>query len=369
MFEHSTRVVLAGVLIVLVAASAYGILRTRSADSASGPGQSSTLVAGTVIDTTGIKHIVPLDKVVSGGVPMDGIPSIDRPKFISAVEGDRFLSDAEIVFGLYFAGEARAYPAMILAWHEIVNDVVNGQPVLITYCPLCYASIAYERTIDGVAVQFGVSGKLYNSDLVMYDRLTESYWSQILGKAIVGEFSGRELKRIPIDFTTWGVWKHLHPDTLVLSKDTGYVRSYGVDPYQGYYASDEVWFPLEHQDQRLHPKALIYGLVIGESQKAYPKDTITQRGVISDTVGGANVAVWAIQEGPIRVFDRNVGNATLEFTLEEGRIFDTQTHSEWNIDGVAISGLYSGTRLTRIVGITCFWFAWGAFYPDTSLYS
>jgi len=147
------------VLIVLVAVSAYGILRTRSADSASGPGQSSTLVAGTIIDTTGIKHIVPLDKVVSGGVPMDGIPSIDRPKFISAVEGGRFLSDAEIVFGLFFAEEARAYPAMILAWHEIVNDIVNGQPVLITYCPLCYASIAYERTIDGEVVQFGVSGK------------------------------------------------------------------------------------------------------------------------------------------------------------------------------------------------------------------
>jgi len=355
-------------LIALVAASTYAILKTQAADSASGSSRSSTFT-GTVLDTNEIKHIVPLDKIVSGGVPMDGIPSIDRPKFISAAEGNRFLSDAEIVFGLNYAGEARAYPAMILVWHEIVNDVVNEHPVLVTYCPLCYAAIAFERTIDGDPVQFGVSGKLYNSDLVMYDRLTESYWSQILGKAIAGELSGRELGRIPIDFTTWGVWKSLHPDTLVLSKDTGFARSYGADPYQGYYTSSEVWFPLEHEDQRLHPKTLIYGLAIGELHGAYPRDTISQRGVINDGVGGTNVAVWVVQDGPVRVYDRNVGNITLEFVLEDQRIFDMQTYSEWNLDGVAISGAYAGTQLTRIVGTECFWFAWAAFYPDTGIYS
>jgi len=160
-----------------------------------------------------------------------------------------------------------------------------------------------------------------------------------------------------------------HLDTLVLSKDTGYVRSYGGDPYQGYYTSDEVWFPLEHRDQRLHPKTLVYGIVIGESQKAYPRETMTQHGVINDQVGGTSVAVWGFQDNPTRVYDRTVGGVTIEFTLENGRIFDSQTHSEWNIDGFAISGPYKGIQLTRIVGITCFWFAWAAFYPETSLYS
>lgn len=353
-------------LLVLISASAYAMIGTPKRGSA---GESEGSVAGTGTERGGTKHIVPLDRIVSGGVPMDGIPSIDNPKFISASEGDEFLSDADAVFGIYYSGEARAYPAMIMVWHEIVNDVVNRKPVLITYCPLCYAAIAYERMIDGQAVQFGVSGKLYNSDLVMYDRLTESYWSQILGKAIVGEFAGRELTRIPLDSTTWSVWKQLHPDTLVLSKDTGYTRSYGVDPYQAYYTSGEVWFPLEHSDQRLHPKTLIYGLTIGQSQKAYTRDIITQRGVINDQVDGIQVAVWAVRDNPTRAFDRHVGNVTLEFTIDGGRIFDTPTHSEWNVDGLAISGPYEGTQLTRIDGVACFWFAWAAFYENGDLYS
>ncbi len=341
------------VLIALVAASGYAILNSQSSRS-----QLSTQPLSTpVTDTGGTRHIVPLDKIVSGGVPKDGIPSIDHPKFVSASGGNSFVSDSDVVFGLEYAGEARAYPALILVWHEVVNDVVNGQPVLITYCPLCYASIAYERTIDGEAVEFGVSGKLYNSDLVMYDRKTESYWSQILGKAIVGPLAGRELKRIPIDFTTWGVWKNMHPDTMILSRDTGFARSYGVDPYDGYYTSDQIWFPIDHPDQRLHPKALVYGVIVDGAQKAYARDRLTQIELINDQLGGTDVVVWSIQNSPIRTFERHIGAASLEFVLENGRIYDTQTHSEWNIDGVAMSGPYAGTKLTRIVGVTCFWFA------------
>jgi len=368
-FQFRTGIVLVGVLMLLAGASAYSVLRTPSASTANSFEQSFRPGDGTVMETNGVKHIVPLDRIVSGGVPMDGIPSIDRPKFIASMEADRFLSGEEVVFGLYYGREARAYPAMIMVWHEIVNDVVNGQPVLVTYCPLCYAAIAYERVIDGVAVEFGVSGKLYNSDLVMYDRLTKSFWSQILGKAIVGQYAGRELKRIPLDLTTWRLWKQLHPDTVVLSKDTGFSRAYGVDPYLGYYDSDEVWFPLEHRDQRMNSKTLIYGLTMGSSRTAYPVQIIAKHVVLNDEVGGFKIAVWALGKTSARAFDRAVGNVTLDFTSEAGRIFDIQTHSEWNLDGVAISGPYRGTHLTRIAGITCFWFAWAAFYPDTGLYS
>ncbi len=353
------------VLIALAAASGYAIFSSQSSSSQ----RSTQLLSTPVTDTGGVRHIVPLDKIISGGVPKDGIPSIDHPKFVSVSSANSFVSDSDIVFGLEYAGEARAYPALILVWHEIVNDVVNGQPVLITYCPLCYASIAFERTIDGEAVEFGVSGMLYNSDLVMYDRKTESYWSQILGKAIVGPLAGRDLKRIPIDFTTWGVWKKAHQDTTVLSRDTGYVRSYGVDPYDGYYTSDQIWFPIDHLDQRLHPKALVYGVMVDGAQEAYARDRLTQIELINDQVGGTDVVVWSIQNSSIRVFESRIGVVTLEFVLENGRIYDTQTHSEWNVEGVAISGPYAGTKLTRIVGVTCFWFAWATFYPDTGLYS
>lgn len=319
--------------------------------------------------TNGVKHIVPLEKIVSGGVPKDGIPSIDNPKFVSAEDGERFLTADDLVFGLYYAGEARAYPAMILVWHEIVNDWVNGQPVLITYCPLCYTSAAYERTIEGRAVEFGVSGRLYNSDLVMYDRATDSFWSQVLGKAIMGELAGRELERIPIDHTTWGVWKRIHPETKVLSLNTGHTRAYGSDPYGGYYQSSQIWFPVDHTDNRLHPKELVYGLTIGTEQKAYTRKIVDERGVINDKVGGMNVVVLAVANSPVRVFNRQVGDSTLEFVVENGRILDTKTRSEWNIDGLAVSGPRAGTQLNRIVGLTSFWFAWVAFYPNTGLYS
>ena len=146
-----------------------------------------------VITTDGVKHIVPLDKIRSGGPPKDGIPSIDNPKFVNANEAE-FVSDNDVVIGLEINGEIKAYPLSILVWHEIVNDNVGDIPVAVTYCPLCFTNQVFERTIDGNEVEFGTSGKLYNSNLVMYDRLTESYWSQALGTAIVGELAGHELK-------------------------------------------------------------------------------------------------------------------------------------------------------------------------------
>lgn len=316
-----------------------------------------------------VKHLVPLEKIVPGGPPKDGIPSIDNPKFVSAAEADGFLSDQEIVFGLFLDGVARAYPSQILVWHEIVNDYVNGKPILITYCPLCFTGAAFERSINGQAVEFGTSGKLYNSDLVMYDRKTDSYWSQILGIAIVGELTGYELTRIPLDHITWKEWKKLHPDTEVLSRETGFRRSYGVDPYSGYYTSSDILFPVENRDDRLPPKAITYGLEIDGKFKAYLVEDIANLGVINDRIGDKDVLIVGRQGGPSRSFYRNVDNDTLEFEIVNERIFDKQTGSEWNIDGEAISGVLKNKQLEQVVGTVNFWFAWVAFYPETDLYS
>jgi hypothetical protein len=358
-------------VVVLAAGSAYtytAFFQIKSPVTATDVQRTVTSVGGEITVTNGVKHIVPLEKLLSGGPPKDGIPSIDYPKFVSAEEADTFLVGEDLVFGLDFGGAVRAYPALILVWHEIVNDWVKDEPILVTYCPLCYTSVAFERRINGEAVEFGVSGKLYNSDLVMYDRLTDSYWSQVLGKAIVGELAGQELRRIPLDHTTWAVWKRMHPETQVLSRDTGHVRAYGSDPYGGYYTSGQIWFPVENRDDRLHPKELVYGIIVGGEQKAYVKKALDERGVVNDRVGGVDVVVLGVPFGPARAYERRVGDTTLDFVVENGKIFDVQTRSEWTVDGVAISGAHAGTRLTRIVGITSFWFAWVAFYPNTTLY-
>ena len=151
-----------------------------------------------------IKHTVPLDKIVSGGPPQDGIPSIDSPKFQSVQEADEILEDSEFVLGLNINGDIRVYPLQILVWHEIVNDVVGGKPIAVTYCPLCFTNQVFNRTlIDGNIVEFGTSGKLYNSNLVMYDRKSNSLWSQALGEGIVGDYSGIKLEKIPFDIAYW----------------------------------------------------------------------------------------------------------------------------------------------------------------------
>ena len=171
-------------------------------------------IESVIMETDGLKHIIPLDKIRGGGPPKDGIPSIDNPVFAN-VDNSQFMSNSDTVIGLEIDGEAKAYPLFILVWHEIVNDEIGGVPVSVTYCPLCYTNQVFERIIDGNTVEFGTSGKLYNSNLLMYDRFTESYWSQALGMAVTGELTGYKLDLVPFDVITWGDWKTLHPDTLV----------------------------------------------------------------------------------------------------------------------------------------------------------
>ena len=320
-----------------------------------------------LMETNGVKHLVPLDKIKGGGPPKDGIPSVDDPVFASISES-QFMSDSDTVIGLEINGDARAYPLFILVWHEIVNDTVGEIPVSVTYCPLCYTNQVFERIVDGEEVEFGTSGKLYNSNLLMYDRLTESYWSQALGLAVKGELTGTQLNLVPFDVITWGDWKELYPDTLVMTTETGYLRSYATDPYGNYYTEPRIMFPVEYKDDRIHPKEIIIGIEIDDVYKAYRQNDIESETVINDSVNDEPLLLVSLFSENSRVFERTVNDEILDFQFNENKIVDLQTDSEWNYDGIAISGPYLGTQLERIPTSPGFWFEWFAFHPDTLVY-
>ncbi|MDF2421429.1 MAG: DUF3179 domain-containing protein [Nitrosopumilus sp.] len=320
-----------------------------------------------IMETNGIKHIIPLDKIKGGGPPKDGIPSIDNPVF-SNIQDSNFMSDSDTVIGLEINGEAKAYPLFILVWHEIVNDRLGDTPVSVTYCPLCYTNQVFERIINNQEVEFGTSGKLYNSNLLMYDRFTESYWSQALGMAVTGELSGYQLDLVPFDVITWGDWKTLHPDTLVLTTDTGYIRSYATDPYGSYYTEPRIMFPVEHSDDRMNPKEIILGFNQNGIYKAYKQNDIESNVLINDSIGETPVMLVSLFSQNSRAFERIIDGKILDFTYTDGKIFDTQTNSEWNYDGLAISGKYEGNQLERMSIEPGFWFAWVAFHPNTLVF-
>ena len=285
-------------------------------------------------DESGLRYIVDPADIRGGGPPKDGIPSIDDPKYVSLQEADAWIADNELVLALLYKGVTRVYPLQILVWHEIVNDWIAGDPILITYCPLCGSGIAYERMLDGEPVEFGTSGKLYNSNLVMYDRKTDTYWSQIDGLAIVGERTGEELTAISIDTVVWREWKAAHPESEVLSQDTGHFRDYGRDPYGSYYEDSFIWFPVEASDNRVHPKTVIFGIAVetpeGTVYSAYREDDLIEHGSIEDMVGGVRVRVERASDGIVTVTNLETGDS--------------------------------------LIKERDFWFAWYAFHPTTLLY-
>lgn len=279
----------------------------------------------------GVKYIVDPQKIVSGGPPKDGIPSIDNPKFVPLQTADEWIEDNELVLAIIYKGVKKVYPLQILVWHEIVNDIIAGDPILITYCPLCGSGIAFEREIEGEVVEFGTSGKLYNSNLVMYDRKTDTYWTQIDGLAVVGELTGMKLTPVSIDTVVWRDWKQEHPDSEVLSQDTGFTRSYGRDPYGNYYEDSFLIFPVENEDDRIHAKTVIFGIELNGAYKAYQEDDLKELKEIEDMVAGVRIKVERDASGIVKITN-----------LETGE---------------------------EIVKERDFWFAWYAFHPDTELYT
>lgn len=336
-------------------------------------------------DTDRSKYIIDLSELQAGGPPKDGIPSIDAPSFVSTEAARDWIEPQEPVIALELGGEARAYPLQILTFHEIVNDRVGGVPVAVTFCPLCYSAIVFERTLQGEPVEFGVSGMLRKSDLVMYDRKTETLWQQLNGKAIVGDLAGQTLEPIPSQIVSYQQFRAAYPDGQVLSRDTGHDRPYGQNPYAGYDDIDKKPFLFRgEQDGRLPPMEKVTAISMDGVDKAYPHRVTKERRVIHDTVNGQPLVVWhgegAVSAldarrisqskavGSTGVFDPRVDGRTLHFRYEDGRFVDEETGSTWSITGRAVSGPLEGRQLARIGHGDYFAFAWFAFKPETAIY-
>ena len=319
-------------------------------------------------------------------IPRDAIPAIGNPRFVSFDNADQWLKDVEPVVSYENNGDAKAYPLQILTWHEIVNDVVGGDPVSVTFCPLCNSAIVFDRLLDGVVYDFGTSGNLRNSDLVMYDRQTESWWQQLIGEAIVGDLTGKKLTMLPAPLISYGDFKKTYPDGSVLSRDTGYSRQYGMNPYAGYDDINNSPFLMRGPiDNRLLPMERVVAITLDETDKAYPFSIISEKGVVNDTINGTDIVVFhsfgtasaldgsyianSRDVGATGVFDPFVDGRKLTFVKDGDLIKDNETGSTWNILGKAISGSLSGKSLTPIVHANHFAFAWFAFKPDTLIYT
>ncbi len=333
------------------------------------------------------RHTVSYAEILSGGPPKDGIPAIDRPRFVDVTTAAGWLQDQEPVILIQVGDDVRAYPLQILMWHEIVNDTVGDLPLAVTYCPLCNTGIAFIRQVDERVLDFGTTGRLRFSNLIMYDRQTESWWQQATGEAIAGEFAGRRLRFYPATIVAWGDFKTAYPQGQVLSRETGYRRDYGRNPYVGYDAIRSAPFLYQGPDipDTLPAMARVFTLDLAGEAVTYPYEVLARQGVVNDTVGGmAVVIVW--QEGTASAVDnftvatgRDVGAVTafaaeldgrrLTFYRDDTGLRDKETGSTWDNLGRAVAGPLAGRQLTPVVGINHFWFSWAAFRPDTRIYS
>jgi hypothetical protein len=332
------------------------------------------------------RHTVPYTEILSGGPPKDGIPAIDSPQFVTVAEANSWLKDVEPVILVQVGADARAYPLQILMWHEIVNDTVGGVPLAVTFCPLCNTAIAFERTLDGRVLDFGTTGRLRFSNLIMYDRQTESWWQQAEGDAIAGELAGRRLAFYPATIVSWAEFRKAHPDGKVLSRETGYTRDYGSNPYVGY--DDVNQPPFLYQGPptpgKLPPMARVLTVDLNGETVAYPYNVLAEVRVVNDMVGGRPVAVfWAggvasaldnstialgREVGAAAAFSPELDGRRLIFRAEGKRIVDAETGSEWDVLGRAVKGELAGRQLAPIVSVNHFWFSWAAFKPETRIY-
>ncbi|MEM8484686.1 MAG: DUF3179 domain-containing protein [Bacteroidota bacterium] len=337
-------------------------------------------------ETNTAKRSIELDELMSGGPPKDGIPAIDNPSFVSQDAAAGWLKGQEPVVSVEIGGIARAYPLQILTWHEIVNDELSGVPITVTFCPLCYAALAFDRRIDGETYSFGVSGMLRHSDMIMYDRQTETLWQQLSGEAVIGDLTGRILIPVPAQIISFDQFRSAYPAGAVLSKRTGHIRDYGKNPYAGYDDINERPFlyrgPL---DKRVPPMEKVVTVSIDGEDKAYPHRVTRKRRVIDDTVNGkrllifhADGAVSALDKSQISdskmigstgVFVNEVDGKPLVFKYKNDLFVDEETGSQWNIAGHAISGPHKGKQLEAVAHGNFFAFAWFAFKPDTGLYA
>lgn len=326
------------------------------------------------------------EEIQWGGVRSDGIPALDQPAMLTAVEAT-YLNGGDAVFGLHINGESRAYPLRIMDWHEMANDTIGGVPVSIAYCTLCGAAVAFDgRASDGNQYDFGSSGFLYRSNKLMFDRQTGTLWNQLTGDPVLGELVGQEvaLDVLPIVLTTWADWRTAHPQTLVLDVETGFQRTYAPGAaYADYFASELTMFPVWQRSDLLPDKSQIYAVRVGGLPKAFPLSALTAEQVVNDSVGETNVVLFAPRQTveitgesqrtgiersyspgtAVRAYERGA----LTFSLNEsGQIID-QDGRVWQATERALIGP-AGEELARVGGHLAYWFGWFAFFPNTAVY-
>jgi hypothetical protein len=365
------------VILVIFAITGDDEQSGRSAPARDGAGRSQALQ----VDTSGwetdfSKHSVPLSEFQPGGPPRDGIPPVDEPKPTSQADAEKWLSEQEPVLVVEAGGQVRAYPVQILVWHEIVNDKLGGHPIAVTYCPLCNSSLVFDPRVAGRTLTFGTTGNLRRSDLVMWDRQTESWWQQLSAEAVVGELTGTRLRVLPSQTLSWADYKRIHPGGDVLSRDTGAARDYGSNPYAGYDAPDSEPFLFEGEtDNRLPPKERVVAVFAADETVVVPFSRLARDPVVQIEAGGRPVVVLYKRgivsplDAPVIDDSRDVGTAAafdprldgrkLSFERRNGGFVDRETGSRWNIAGRAVAGELAGERLDPVRHDQQFWFARG----------
>jgi hypothetical protein len=321
-------------------------------------------------------------------LPRDRITPIDEPTFVSVADAPRYMEPREPVVAVTIDGDSRAYPLAILMWHEIVNDNVGGAPVTVTFCPLCNTGITFSRIVDGQELTFGTSGMLRNSDLVMWDRQSESLWQQITGEALAGDFAADAtvLAQLPSSIIAWETFAESYPNGLLLERvvnDSGSPeRPYDNPPYAGYDNVDDQPFLFRGKiDDRLVATSRVL-TIDGETPIAYPFAFLKENPVLNDSINDLDIVAFFDDEtfsafnsltnehqtsGSVTVFSRTVDGRSLTFETANGGIIDIETGSAWNLLGLAIDGELAGTKLEPIVHANHFWFAWAVFKPSTQI--
>ena len=331
--------------------------------------------------------LVPIDEIISGGPPPDGIPPIDAPVFIDVVQADDLLEGAESVVALEINGDARAYPVRVMIWHEIVNDTVGGFPVSVTYCPLCNSAVSYGREVNGVETTFGTSGRLFASALVMYDRLTESLWTHFDGRAVVGVLAGTQLDPVASPLMAWEDFAAAYPEGRVLDwTRTGHSRDYGRNPYVGYDdAETEPFLFRGVVDDRERAKQRVVGITVDDASVAYSMALLADGdgSATPVTIGGRELVIlWKPGQasaldastveggqdvGSVGVFVPEVDGSSVTLVAQGGQFIDSETGSTWTIAGIAVDGPLEGSNLERVEHLDTFWFAWSTYRPETLL--
>ena len=343
----------------------YGLRRTPIVSEPIAP------LFSEVHTTDNVKHLISLQEIVSAGVAKDGIPPIADPQFESVAAADQYLKEDGVGLLVEKDGHVRFYPYQILVWHEVVNDVFGGMPLVVTFSPLTFSGLVFQRDFGGDVgvLDFGTSGEIYNNNLLMYDRKTDTLWSQAYTRAVRGDLTGTTFQPYPSTVISWKQFRNHFPKGEVLSRETGAVRDYTRDPYgTSYYDSKQVWFPLTSIDDRLSPKTRIFGFEHDGSARAFPLDRLIRDRVISDDVSTYSLLVlYDKEQETVQGFSRDLDGHTLTFEWNGTVLKDKETGTTWNFDGKGIKGELAGTTLKTVSLFPFYWFAWAAFYPSTDV--